>query len=339
MNADGYMINPPRLVRHIVLNDAETKLIAQIYGWNEDTLVKTAIDIERKYPQYMGIELNIGCPSPKVMACGAWSGMLRDKKNCLGIIKSISEAINMPFSIKTRAWLNPDDKVEQFDFLVEAAQYCHAVGIHWRTYGQWHSGFVDREMIAAVKQKVGDNCKILGNGWIKTYQEHIEITAKYSLDGIMSAQAAIANPRLFVDYQPTTKDRYEIILRHMKLLAAFEIYFNDNVGPEYSNKQIIINRRKHADSNDDTKGNDLEPIDFHDYLFPMPTLVQLEEIANSFPVEELVGLRSCIEFRKYLFNYVKGIPGSKEFKNEVAQIRDYPTLFEAVDRFFLPIVT
>ena len=103
MNADGYMINPPKLIKHLVINDSEKKTIAQIYGGNMDTLVKTAIDIERKYPQYAGIELNIGCPSPKVMACGAGSGMLQDKENCLRIIKAISESISMPFSIKTRA--------------------------------------------------------------------------------------------------------------------------------------------------------------------------------------------------------------------------------------------
>lgn len=52
MNADGYMINPQKLIKHIIINDKEKRLIAQIYGGNEDTLVKTAIDIERKYPQY-----------------------------------------------------------------------------------------------------------------------------------------------------------------------------------------------------------------------------------------------------------------------------------------------
>jgi tRNA-dihydrouridine synthase len=71
MSADGYMINPSRLVKHLIKDQTEQKLIAQIYGGNIDTLIKTTQDIEKKYPGFLGIELNIGCPSPKVLSCGA----------------------------------------------------------------------------------------------------------------------------------------------------------------------------------------------------------------------------------------------------------------------------
>jgi tRNA-dihydrouridine synthase len=70
MNCNGYMIQPDKLVKHLIHHDQEEKLIAQIYGGNRETLLQTAIDVEKKYPHFMGIELNIGCPSPKVMACG-----------------------------------------------------------------------------------------------------------------------------------------------------------------------------------------------------------------------------------------------------------------------------
>lgn len=70
MNADGYMIQPARLVKHLFYHDQEPTLTAQIYGGNKQTLLQTALDIQEKYPDYMAIELNIGCPSPKVMACG-----------------------------------------------------------------------------------------------------------------------------------------------------------------------------------------------------------------------------------------------------------------------------
>jgi hypothetical protein len=53
------MINPSRLINHLIHTDAEPDLIAQIYGGNIDTLVQTAIDIDTKYPSFTGIELNI----------------------------------------------------------------------------------------------------------------------------------------------------------------------------------------------------------------------------------------------------------------------------------------
>lgn len=59
MSADGYMINPSRLIKHLITNPDEKNLIAQIYGGNIDTLTKTAQDIEHKYPSFAGIELNI----------------------------------------------------------------------------------------------------------------------------------------------------------------------------------------------------------------------------------------------------------------------------------------
>ena len=59
MSADGYMINPSRLVNHLIHTDTEKNLIAQIYGGNIDTLTQTAIDIDTKYPTFTGIELNI----------------------------------------------------------------------------------------------------------------------------------------------------------------------------------------------------------------------------------------------------------------------------------------
>lgn len=70
MNVNGYMIQPNKLVKHLIHHDQENALIAQIYGGNDQPLYQTAHDIIDKYPQFMGVELNIGCPSPKVMACG-----------------------------------------------------------------------------------------------------------------------------------------------------------------------------------------------------------------------------------------------------------------------------
>lgn len=69
MSADGYVHEPTRLIHHLMHTPYEMPLIAQIYGGNVETLLQTAQDIDKKY-DFTGIELNIGCPSPKVMACG-----------------------------------------------------------------------------------------------------------------------------------------------------------------------------------------------------------------------------------------------------------------------------
>jgi tRNA-dihydrouridine synthase len=72
MSADGYCHNPPGVIKHLLKTDYEPELIAQIFGGEGDTLLSCAVDIEAKY-NFAGIELNMGCPSPKIMRCAAGS--------------------------------------------------------------------------------------------------------------------------------------------------------------------------------------------------------------------------------------------------------------------------
>jgi len=354
MNTDGYMTNPAKLVKHLVHHDQEIPLYAQIYGWNPDTLIKTAQDIEKKYPSFAGIELNIGCPSPKVMACGWGSGMMQDKKKCLETIKNISTTINMPFSIKVRTWLNQEDKRERFNTLTQAGQYCHTITVHGRTFNQWHSNTVDRDFIYDLKKELGDTCKIIGNGGITSYEDALErynaatlqrfndwINKAITLDWIMTAQAAIGNPWVFVDHTPTLQERYDTIIEHLQLSIAYEIWFQntlsqypDNPKDEIlkSNKKILHYKKKIED--DDNRVLTQNKTTLHNYQIPFPTIQELESIAKTIDKNNTTPYRAIMEFRKYLFNYIKGIPGSKECKQEIAKTQNYQELYQLLQKFF-----
>ncbi|HMT26897.1 MAG TPA: tRNA-dihydrouridine synthase family protein [Candidatus Absconditabacterales bacterium] len=299
MNADGYCINPSRLIHHIIRTEFETPLIAQIYGGNEDMLIKAAQDIDKKY-FFSGIELNIGCPSPKVMACGGGAGMLRDKKQTISTLKKLSESIKTPFSIKTRAGLTVEDKKDQLDFILEAGQFIPMITIHGRTYKQSHSGDVDREFIYKVKKELGEKCKVIGNGGIKSHEQALE--ACKNLDGVMIGQAAIGNPWIFVDHQPSREEVYELCMNHLHLTIACDRYL-----------------KTHQDSFEEK--------------FPMPTYDQIIKLAADTDSISDGDLRSVIEYRKYLFNYVTGLIGNKEFKTKVAQIKDYKSLKAEIENF------
>lgn len=301
MNAEGYIRQPQRLVHHIIRTEYETQTIAQIYGWDHDDLVATAKDIVAKYPWFAGIELNIGCPSPKVMACGGGAGMMKEKEKTLSLIKRLNEAVApLPFSIKTRAGLTDDDKAAQKEFIIAAAPYCKAITIHGRTYKQSHSGAVDREYIYEVKKAVGDNCLIIGNGGVKSYEQALEL--KKNIDGIMIGQAAIADPRIFVNHQPTPEERREVILFHLKLMIIAYDYYNKN-------------------------------LHFTD-IFLQPSYAQwMDEVAN-FDITKYDIWKSVIEYRKYLFNYVNGLVWNRDFKNVVATIKEYEPLVDAINQYF-----
>lgn len=342
MSADGYMINPSRLIKHLIITDDEPDCIAQIYGGNIETLRETVLDICEKYPQFAGIELNIGCPSPKVMSCGAWAGMMKDKSYTLEVIKTLSEFSTLPFSIKTRAWLNEDDKERQFSFLVDAIPYCQTITVHARTFKQSHSGDVDRDYLSRLKAVAGDRCRIIGNGGITSYND--ACLRWQNLDGIMIGQAAIGNPWIFTDHTPDREEIMATARKHLLLMAAYEIYMTHTreLFPEMSD-QLMMNRQnlhltKKYDPDSDER-SDMPPIARHDYRFPMPTRALLDEYSSTIKQFldnksdstwdlqlgtwsiNLSHLRTPIEFRKYFYGYVSGIENNKELKKQLTSAK------------------
>jgi tRNA-dihydrouridine synthase B len=342
MNTDGYMTHPARLVKHLVHHSKEEHLIAQIYWGNPDTLVHTAQDIESKYPHFMGIELNIGCPSPKVIACGGWSGMMRDKSQCLQIIKDISKSISKPFSIKVRIGLNKEDQDQQYSMLLQAAPYCHTISIHGRTLSQGHSGDVNRNFISKIKSELGSTCNILGNGWVNSYEQAQELQNTYKIDGIMIGQSAIGNPRILTPHSPTHEELYDTIIHHLQMSIAYEIrrihnmkQNSDNQDTPLIHNQQIIHQQKKQSENDDTIHNTHKQILPHTYILQMPTRQEIREITQKLDLQDPRPYKACIEFRKYLFNYIKGIPNSKYYKQEIAKTHNYKDLVILIKNLLL----
>lgn len=226
MTSDWYIANPDKVIKHIIHTSFENPLIFQIFGWNKKKLLDTFMDIQKKYWKNMtGIELNTGCPANNVMKSWWWSALLKDKESTLDIIKTLSENLKIPFSVKSRTWLNNEDKKSQMDFLIEASNYCHMITIHCRTLKELYSGDWDRDFIYELKEKANKNCKIIWNGAIKSHEE-IDKKIKW-LDWVMIGQAAIWNPRIFTNHIPTIQEKWETILEHINLLAKYEIFTAD----------------------------------------------------------------------------------------------------------------
>lgn len=90
--------------------------------------------------------------------------MMHNKQRTLEILRHLASEISLPFSIKVRTGLTESDKNAQFDFLVQASQYCKIISIHGRTFKQGHSGENDRDFIYRFKDTVGEKNIIIGNG-------------------------------------------------------------------------------------------------------------------------------------------------------------------------------
>lgn len=324
MTSDGYLHNPRKVCRHLMTTQWSEYTIAQIYGGNHDHLLKTALDIDTKYTDsFSGIELNIGCPSPKIMSCEAGSGMLRCRPKTLQIIKTISNSISKPFSIKTRCGLTQDDIQEQFDFIIESAYYCSMITIHGRTYKQSHNGDVNRSFIQSIKQELIkrglEDVKICWNGGLKSAQDWLHWMESINqdqptLDGIMLGQAAMCNPWSLTSYQPSLEEVYQTCIDHLHATMSNERYFS-----------------QHWSFNE--QGN---------YLI-QPTDEILQEIQHSLINGSITNTSSwkwfsIPEFKKHLFWYVNGLPNNNEFKRSTATMQEYIPLLQSIRHYFEEIL-
>jgi len=319
MNVDGFLINPHQVIKH-ALTTKWQKPILQIYWWKEETLLKATEKIQNEYADlFSWIELNTWCPSNTVMKVGWWSDMLKDKEKTLDIIKKLSETKwklsetkwPLPFSLKTRAWLNESDKSEQKDFIIKASKYCSKISIHGRTLKQLYTWEADRKFISEIKNTIETNwdseCKIIGNGWINSYNDAEDKNSEFKLDWIMIGQAAIWNPWIFTTYKPTIQERCETILKHLDYSIACDQRFDEEV----ANKSWEINSEDLDIS--------IERLDN-----------KVKEIQNKSDFQP----HTIVEFRKFLFQYVKWIPWSKEWKQEVLNCKNYQELKDQIINLF-----
>ena len=312
MNVDGFLINPHQIIKHALTTEWQ-KPILQIYGWKEETLIQATEKIQNEYPDlFSGIELNTGCPSNTVMKVGWWSDMLKDKSKTLKIIQRLSEIQGpLPFSLKTRAWLNEEDKAEQMDFLVRASEYCRKISIHWRTLKQLYTWEADRNFIHKVKEKIKKNwnleCKIMGNWWINSYHDAENKLSEFCLDWIMIGQAAIWNPRIFTPYKPNLQEKLETILKHLDYSIACDQWFDEKIS---------------------RKSWDITIQDLN------VTLERIENRVKENQSKPDLQPHTIVEFRKFLFQYVKWIPWSKGRKQQVLNCNNYQELKHQIKDLF-----
>ncbi len=338
MTSDWYIANPHKVIKHIIHTDFEQPLILQIFWWNEKKILKTALDIQEKYWKNIAwIELNTGCPANNVMKSGWWSALLKDKEKLLETIKELSKNLKIPFSIKTRTWLNDEDKKTQMKFLIKASKYCHMISVHSRTLKDLYKWNWDRDFIYELKSKVEPKCKIIWNGWINYHQE-IKTKIKNSqlsihnsqLDWIMIWQAAIGNPWIFTEHIPSTNEIYKTIIEHFELMAKYEIFTSD------LSKEDCHSEHSEESINTGWKNNKTLDSSFHsEWQRPNkinPKLNDIESIDIESNYDKIY--YSPLLFRKYLHQYLKWIPWWKELKELCNKTKDFQENIEYIKTFF-----
>lgn len=207
----------------LAFDEVERPVGLQIFGEDEDVLVPGAQAIERLGADF--VDLNFGCPVPKVVKKGAGAAMLRDPRRLERVLKAVRARIGIPLTIKIRAgW---DDSEKNAPDVVSAAAEagCAWVAIHGRTRLQGYAGRADWDLIGRCVQ-VGA-LPIIGNGDVITAEEALARKAETGCAGVMIGRGALRNPWIFAQIRalmdgrrldPMTFDVVELLKRHRQLL-------------------------------------------------------------------------------------------------------------------------
>lgn len=169
----------------------------QLFGAEPETLAKAILLVREKGIRFDILDINMGCPAPKITSSGAGSHLLLDPPLCGAMVAAARKALgdDTPLTVKMRIGWDADHLTG-----VEVAKQCEANGadllaVHGRTREQMYIPPIDADAIAAVKQAV--KIPVLANGDVTTAEGALELLAKTGCDGVMIGRGALGDPWLF----------------------------------------------------------------------------------------------------------------------------------------------
>jgi tRNA-dihydrouridine synthase B len=288
--------------RYLTYYDDEHPISAQLFGSNPETLADSA-----RICQDAGfdlVDLNLGCPAKRVVACNGGSGLLRDLPLIEVIFKRVRAAVSIPFTVKFRMGWNDSNIV--CVPLAKMAEDCglNAVALHARTREQGYSGQARWEWIAAIKDAVG--IPVIGNGDILTPEDAVSMVAQTGCDAVMIGRTAPANPWIFrqiAQYtstgrydMATDEDRYRMIKAYFGMLLdelAEHAVVRIASGQEATPEQIKLQRNRESARRE--------------------TLGKMKQFASWF---------------------THGVPGGSTLRRQIFESKDGNAVLAAVEEFF-----
>ena len=214
----------------MTLSDAERPAGIQLFGDDPEVMAEAA-KLSMEYAPDV-IDINMGCPAPKVSCNGSGSALMKNPQRCGEIVAAVKNAVSVPVTVKIRkGWDSTTVNA------VEVAKICEAAGadaitVHGRTREQMYAAPVDWEIIKQVKQAV--KIPVIGNGDVTSAQAAALMMEQTGCDLVMVGRAALGNPWVFTQINayltdscrilppPGINERMLVMLKHIQLMCAYK---------------------------------------------------------------------------------------------------------------------
>jgi nifR3 family TIM-barrel protein len=224
ISVEGLTRNNPKSKRQMRFYEYERPFAVQIFGGQPERMRMAAEMAEEVGADIL--DVNCGCPAPKVVKHGGGSGLLRDLPRLETILTDIKRAIAIPLTIKIRAGF--------FDHTInalETAKVAEACGVehialHGRTKEQGYRGLANWHLVREIKQIV--KVPVSGSGDVTTIQQAFDRFRETACDGVLIGRGAMANPWIFRQiedaihgrdpFQPTLNDKRALLLEYFEML-------------------------------------------------------------------------------------------------------------------------
>lgn len=226
ISAKGLYYNDKKTAELMHITDEERPCAIQIFGSDADIMAEVIPKVMEAKPDI--IDINMGCPMPKIVNNGDGSALLCAPEKIGEIVRKVSNVSPVPVTVKIRkGWDKNSVNAVETAKIIEA-NGAAAVTVHGRTRDEFYGGVADWDIIKAVKDTV--SIPVIGNGDIKTAQDAKRMFDYANCDAIMIGRGSEGNPFIFrqineyletggVTFNPTPHDRLLQMTEHLKMLV------------------------------------------------------------------------------------------------------------------------
>ncbi|KNF07827.1 putative tRNA-dihydrouridine synthase 1 [Gottschalkia purinilytica] len=244
ISSKGLYFNDKKTHELMKIEEKEKPVALQIFGSDPEVMANITNDKLNKIDDFAIVDINMGCPAPKIVKNGDGSALMKTPKLIGRIVKEVVKYSNKPVTVKIRkGWDDNNQNAVEVAKIIEDAG-ASAITVHGRTREQFYSGKADWDMIRRVKENI--SIPVIGNGDVFVPEDGKKLIEETGCDAIMIGRGARGNPWIFKRTlhllktgellpEPSDEEKIDVCIKHLNLLCTIK---NEKIAVKEMRKHI-----------------------------------------------------------------------------------------------------